>query len=93
MADFTGTFNRPQSHGYQRALSVSGPSPGPSPLLKPTTPGTEVPYSNRHSMARLSTASLGAKSDGRAPSAYLEDLFDVPPIPDHSAGGESRRPY
>ena len=97
MIDFTSgsgsrpqTGNRPQSSSrYSRALSAGGISPGPSPLLKPvTSPPADLPY-NRSSMARLSTASLGAKSDGRAPSAYLEDLFDYPPVPQRSVSGES----
>ena len=96
MIDFTGgstsrpqTGNRPQSSSrYSRALSTGGVSPGPSPLLDPTTsPAPDIPY-GRSSMARLSMASLGARSDGRAPSAYLEDLFDQPPVPQRGVNGE-----
>ncbi|MCJ1333237.1 hypothetical protein MMC10_009931 [Thelotrema lepadinum] len=103
MVDFTSgvsgrqTEYRPQSaylsqsHRYSSSrLSVGGgPSPGPSPLLQPLTSPTDAPY-ERSSMARMSTASLGARSDGRAPSAYLEDLFDYPPVPQgRSASGGS----
>jgi hypothetical protein len=84
MADFTNI--RPQSQGYSRARS--GPSPDPSPLLSATNI-PDGPY-NRTSTARLSMASLGGRSDGRAPSAYLDELFDVPPVPDR---GERERHY
>ena len=41
----------------------------------------ELPYGRASTGARLSTVSL-TRSEGRAPSAYLEDLFDVPPMPE-----------
>ncbi|KAI4156107.1 MAG: hypothetical protein LQ340_000537 [Diploschistes diacapsis] len=96
MLDFTnGSSSRPQtgyrpqsSTRFSRPLSVGGISPGPSPLLNPASTPADMPY-GRSSMAGLSTASLGAKSDGRAPSAYLEDLFDYPPVPQRSVGEES----
>ena len=81
MADFTGS--RPQSQGYQRAFSAA-PSPNISPMLNPTNP-QEVPY-GRLNAAGTSTASLGARSEGRAPSAYLDDLFDYPPLPERGEG-------
>ncbi|OJJ42950.1 hypothetical protein ASPZODRAFT_146518 [Penicilliopsis zonata CBS 506.65] len=64
----------PTSQGYTRTRS--GPSPPQSPLLSPTG-GHESAY-NRHSHVGASTSSLNLNSppQGRAPSAYLEDLFD-----------------
>ena len=80
MADFTG--NTPRSQGYERAQSV-GPSPPGSPSLHSGQPtDSSAPYSRLNTSAGLSTLSLGQKSDGRAPSAYLEDLFDYPPVPE-----------
>ena len=102
MVDFTSgggssrpqSANRPQSahqtqnNRYSRQLSAGhAPSPGPSPLLHPISPPPDAPYA-RSSMARMSNASLGV-GDGRAPSAYLEDLFDYPPVPQRSVSGGS----
>ncbi|TVY90433.1 hypothetical protein LAWI1_G001577 [Lachnellula willkommii] len=72
----------PQSAGYGRARSI-GPSPPNSPSLR----------GSRH-MASSSTLNLnqGYGGEQRAPSAYLEDLFDGeggPPVPGHQ--GERRR--
>ena len=83
MTDFT--VSRPQSQGYQRAYSA-GPSPMPSPMLDPTTNPLEGLYGRGGAAAGQSTASLGAKSEGRAPSAYLEDLFDYQPLPEKGEG-------
>ena len=61
----------PQIHGYQRARS-QGPSPPISPVLPPLPTG-------RHSYVvpgSSSTINLTAPAQGRAPSAYLEDLFE-----------------
>ncbi|TVY43398.1 hypothetical protein LOCC1_G003931 [Lachnellula occidentalis] len=72
----------PQSAGYTRARSI-GPSPPNSPSLR----------GSKH-MASSSTLNLnqGYGGDQRAPSAFLEDLFDgegAPPVPGHQ--GERRR--
>lgn len=73
----------PQSHGYSRARSL-GPSPPGSPALPPSR-GADVGY-GRASTAGLSTHStstlnLSAPPQGRAPSAYLEDLMaNYPPM-------------
>ena len=71
-----------QNNRYSRARSV-GPSPPSSPGLPPTSRGTDL----RPNTANLSTTALaGAASSSslnlntapqsRAPSAYLEDLFE-----------------
>ncbi|TPX23040.1 hypothetical protein DIZ76_014922 [Coccidioides immitis] len=61
----------PQSQGYSRTRS--GPSPPGSPGLPPGSRG--------HDQAHLSTSSLNLSvaPQGRAPSAYLEDLFENHP--------------
>ncbi|WEW60061.1 hypothetical protein PRK78_005545 [Emydomyces testavorans] len=58
----------PQAQGYSRTRS--GPSPPSSPGLPPSSRG--------HDQAQRSTSSLNlsAPPQGRAPSAYLEDLFE-----------------
>ena len=80
----------PQSGGYQRAGSI-GPSPPRSPSLPPSR-HSEIPYGNRPvSHAGLTTQSnasnltLNVPPQGRAPSAYLEDLFENYP-PGHIPG-------
>ncbi|GAD94066.1 conserved hypothetical protein [Paecilomyces variotii No. 5] len=60
-----------QSQGYTR--TGSGSSPPASPLLSPNL-GHDRSY--RGSQARMSTTSLNVPPQGRAPSTYLEDLFD-----------------
>ena len=37
--------------------------------------------------ANQSRGSLGMESESRAPSAYVEDMFDVPPVPQSERGG------
>lgn len=75
----------PHSQGYSRAKSL-GPSPPGSPALPPSR-GAEVNF-GRSSTAALSTQAsmsslnLSTPHQGRAPSAYLEDLFEhYPPVP------------
>ncbi|TVY83232.1 hypothetical protein LSUE1_G001191 [Lachnellula suecica] len=74
----------PQSAGYSRARSM-GPSPPDSPSLT----------ASRGPMASNSTLNLtqGYGGEQRAPSAYLEDLFDGeggPPVPGHQSARDSR---
>lgn len=84
----------PQNHRYSRARST-GPSPPGSPSLPPSrgadstlgrlnTTGLTMHASN-------SSLNLSAPPQGRAPSAYLEDLFEnhpgTPPPEDHGRGG------
>lgn len=65
-----------QSHGYSRARSV-GPTPPLSPSLPPSRGGDSA-YMRAN--ASSSTLNLNVPSQGRAPSAYLEDLLeDHPP--------------
>ena len=84
----------PQNHRYSRARSI-GPSPPVSPSLPPSrgadstlgklnTPGLTMHASN-------SSLNLSAPPQGRAPSAYLEDLFEnhpagTPPSEEHGRG-------
>lgn len=84
----------PQDHRYSRARST-GPSPPGSPSLPPSRGADST-------LARLSSAgltihasnsslNLSAAPQGRAPSAYLEDLFEnhppgTPPPEEHGRG-------
>ncbi len=70
----------PQSQGYSRARSM-GPSPPGSPSLPPSRGGEGAYRRNSHggllpSQASTSTLNLSVPPQGRAPSAYLEDLFE-----------------
>ena len=90
----------PQTHRYSRARST-GPSPPRSPSLPPSR-GGESTYGGRLSTAGLTThasnSSLnlpGANPQSRAPSAYLEDLFEnhppgTPPPEEHRRGSRGR---
>ena len=84
----------PQNHRYSRARST-GPSPPGSPSLPPS--GGADPKVGRLSTAGLtmhasnSSLNLSAPPQGRAPSAYLEDLFEshppgTPPSEEHGRG-------
>ncbi|KAL9133946.1 MAG: hypothetical protein Q9175_004876 [Cornicularia normoerica] len=86
----------PQNHRYSRARST-GPSPPGSPSLPPSRGADST-------LARLSTAgltmhasnsnlNLSAPPQGRAPSAYLEDLFEnhPPGTPPPEEYGRGRR--
>ena len=79
---------RPDSHRYSRARST-GPSPPGSPSLPPSRSG-DTAYNGRLSTAGLtmhtsnSSLNLSAPPQGRAPSAYLEDLFEH-----HTVGRDS----
>ncbi|MCJ1276873.1 hypothetical protein MMC21_004680 [Puttea exsequens] len=75
---------RPESHRYSRARSI-GPSPPGSPGLPPSH-GRESTYGRRLSAGDLTThasnSSLNLSAppgQSRAPSAYLEDLFENHP--------------
>ncbi|KAI9674478.1 MAG: hypothetical protein M1817_001816 [Caeruleum heppii] len=68
----------PQSQGYSRARNM-GPSPPGSPSIPPTRGhehGHRATGSHLPSQGSTSTLNLTAPSQGRAPSAYLEDLFE-----------------
>ncbi|KAI9795889.1 MAG: hypothetical protein M1833_006616 [Piccolia ochrophora] len=75
----------PQAHGYTRAHAA--PSPPDSPSLPPSR-GGETAYSRTVVPSHASTSSLNlaAAPQGRAPSAYLEDLFEG-----HETHGVSNR--
>lgn len=89
----------PQSDRYSRARSI-GPSPPGSPSLPPSR-GGESAYGGRLSTAGLtmhasnSSLNLSAAPQSRAPSAYLEDLFEnhppgTPPPEEHRRGSRGR---
>ena len=88
---------RPESHRYSRARSV-GPSPPGSPSLPPSR-GGEPTYHGRMSNVGLTThasnssLNLSAQPQSRAPSAYLDDLFEnhVPVSPQPEEHGRGRR--
>ena len=89
----------PQNHRYSRARST-GPSPPGSPSLPPSR-GRESTYGGRLSTAELtqhasnSSLNLSPAPQGRAPSAYLEDLFSNhppgSPTPDDNRRGSRGR--
>ncbi|KAK2750194.1 hypothetical protein FQN57_004691 [Myotisia sp. PD_48] len=62
----------PQSQGYSRTRST-GPSPPGSPGLPPSSRGYEQGHPSTSSL------NLTSPPQGRAPSAYLEDLFENHP--------------
>ncbi len=75
----------PPSQGYSRARSM-GPSPPDSPFV-----------AGQGHMASSSTLNLsqGYGGNERAPSAYLEDLFDgenAPPVPGSNLRGNTNSP-
>lgn len=80
----------PQSQGYSRARTSMAVSPPGSPALSPMRPE----YARRSSQplvnSNLSTSSLNLNQNQapqvRAPSAYLEDLFDHRVDQGHGAG-------
>lgn len=63
----------PQAQGYSRTRS-SGPSPPSSPGLPPSSRGYDQPHHQS-----TSSLNLTQPPQGRAPSAYLEDLFENHP--------------
>ncbi|KAI9772284.1 MAG: hypothetical protein M1840_001033 [Geoglossum simile] len=75
------------THNYTRARSV-GPSPPGSPSLPPSRSGeTGFPRGNLRSGASVSSLNLPAQQQERAPSAYLENLFENHQLP---GGGNVR---
>lgn len=91
---------RPENHRYSRARS-QGPSPPGSPSLPPSR-GGESTYGGRLSTAGLTTHASNSSlnlsvppGQSRAPSAYLEDLFEnhppgTPPPEEHGRGGRAQ---
>ncbi|KAI1985341.1 hypothetical protein LOZ53_005108 [Ophidiomyces ophidiicola] len=67
----------PQAQGYSR--TKSGPSPPASPILPPSSRGHDQLHPSSSSL------NLSTPPQGRAPSAYLEDLFENH-APNHSPG-------
>ncbi|KAL1957086.1 hypothetical protein VTO42DRAFT_6344 [Malbranchea cinnamomea] len=62
----------PQAQGYSRTKSMGTTPPG-SPGLRPTSNDNDQSYPS------TSTLNLTSPPQGRAPSAYLEDLFENHP--------------
>ncbi len=89
----------PQSHRYSRARSI-GPSPPGSPSLPPSraeesTAGGRLNTAGLTMHASNSSLNLSPAPQSRAPSAYLEDLFEnhppgTPPPEEHRRGSRSR---
>ena len=90
----------PHNNRYSRARSA-GPSPPASPSLPPSR-GRESTYGGRLSTAGLtmhasnSSLNLSAAPQSRAPSAYLEDLFEnhppgTPPPEENRRGSRGSR--
>lgn len=87
----------PQNHRYSRARST-GPSPPGSPSLPPSR-GADSTLGKLNAAgltmhASNSSLNLSAPPQGRAPSAYLEDLFENhppgnPPSEEHGRGRRS----
>jgi hypothetical protein len=78
--------------GYARARSI-GPSPPGSPRF--TSEGARGPYNGAAGMSS-SSLNLTQHEHARAPSAYLEDLFDSeggPPVPQPGPGMRDDSPY
>ena len=81
----TFTSMGPKSQGYTRTRSA------PSPPSSPTLPSSsvDVSYNSGHSLAGPSTSSVNLASPPsqvRAPSAYLEDLFESHAPPSDYSG-------
>ena len=85
--------HREQSRRYSRARSA-GPSPPGTPSLPPSR-GAEVGYrpstAGLSTQASTSTLNLSTAPQGRAPSAYLDDLFEDHSVAGHPSPGHSRR--
>lgn len=90
----------PQTHRYSRARSI-GPSPPGSPSLPPSR-GRESTHGGRLSTAGLtmhpsnSSLNVSPAPQSRAPSAYLDDLFEnhppgTPPPPEETRRGSRGR--
>ncbi|PGH00514.1 hypothetical protein GX51_05729 [Blastomyces parvus] len=62
----------PQTQGYTRTRSTGGITPPASPSLAPTSRGG----GHEQGFPSTSSVNLSAAPQGRAPSAYLEDLFE-----------------
>ncbi|KAI9781939.1 MAG: hypothetical protein M1839_005532 [Geoglossum umbratile] len=78
------------THNYTRARSV-GPSPPGSPSLPPSRSGeTGFQRGTLRSGASLSSLNLPAQQQERAPSAYLEDLFENHQPGQVPGGGNAR---
>ncbi|KAL9121191.1 MAG: hypothetical protein Q9187_002252 [Circinaria calcarea] len=86
----------PQSKGYTRASSVRL-SPDASPSISPNR-GYDVPYGKQSNsristQGSLSTLNVNTPSKGRAPSVYLDDLFESHQpgqTPDRRSAGDRR---
>ncbi|KAL8770744.1 MAG: hypothetical protein Q9209_003611 [Squamulea sp. 1 TL-2023] len=83
---------REHNHRNSRARSV-GPSPPGTPSLPPSR-GAEVGYrpstAGLSTHASTSTLNLSTAPQGRAPSTYLEDLFEDHSVTGHPSHRQSR---
>ncbi|KAL8671391.1 MAG: hypothetical protein Q9168_004104 [Polycauliona sp. 1 TL-2023] len=82
--------NREQNRRYSRAPSP----PGTPSSLRPSSRGAEVGYrpstAGLSTQASTSTLNLSSAPQGRAPSAYLEDLFEDHSVAAHPPHRQSR---
>ncbi|KAI4280497.1 MAG: hypothetical protein L6R38_004406 [Xanthoria sp. 2 TBL-2021] len=78
--------HREQNRRYSRARSAGPSPPGTPSSLRPSSRGAEVGYrpstAGLSTQASTSTLNLSTAPQVRAPSAYLDDLFE-----DHSVAG------
>ena len=85
---------REQNRRYSRARSAGPSPPGTPGSLRPSSRGAEVGYrpstAGLSTQASTSTLNLSTAPQGRAPSAYLEDLFDDNLLADHPSHKQSR---
>ena len=88
---------RPESQRYSRARSI-GASPPVSPNLPPSRGGESIYYGRQSTVgltthASNSSLNLSAAPQSRAPSAYLDDLFEnhVPGSSQPEEHGRGRR--
>ncbi|KAL8997179.1 MAG: hypothetical protein Q9169_003506 [Polycauliona sp. 2 TL-2023] len=86
--------HREQNHRYSRARSAAPSPPGTPGSLRPDSRGAEVGYrpstAGLSTQASTSTLNLSTAPQGRAPSAYLEDLFEDHSVAGHHAHRQSR---
>ncbi|KAL8848801.1 MAG: hypothetical protein Q9221_006179 [Calogaya cf. arnoldii] len=86
--------HREQSHRYSRARSAGPSPPGTPSSLPPSSRGAEVGYrpstAGLSTQASTSTLNLSTAPQGRAPSAYLDDLFEDHSVAGHPSHKQSR---
>ncbi|TLD20608.1 hypothetical protein PspLS_08808 [Pyricularia sp. CBS 133598] len=79
---------RPDSRGHARAITP----PDESPQFGPSGSPSHMPHSHHHQQRSVSTSTINLNNpvQGRAPSAYLEDMLDDPNSQLHYLPGGAR---